>query len=233
MSDLSLSAIVLAGGLSTRMGQDKALIQIEGVPLLQRTCQIALCCADRVYVVTPWVDRYRAIAVQIADPCVQFIAEIPEPGELNSQTPLKGFLQGFTQIQAQTETEWMLLLACDLPYLRADVLQNWIEESVKQVDLGTIALLPRNPEGWWEPLCGFYHRRCLPDLHNFVEAGGRSFLRWLEGLSSLEAESVRELPLSDPTVLFNCNTPDDLQNVTPASFVTQTSSLNNSIDKPG
>lgn len=216
MSDLSLSAIVLAGGLSTRMGHDKALIQIDGMPLLQRTCQIARCCTDRVYVVTPWVDRYRAIAAQIADPCVQFISEIPEPGELNSQTPLKGFLQGFAKAQAQIETEWVLLLACDLPYLQADILQNWIQESVKQANLAQensspIALLPRNPEGWWEPLCGFYNRRCLPDLHSFIEAGGRSFLRWLEGLSRLGEQSVRELPLSDPTILFNCNTPDDLQ----------------------
>jgi molybdenum cofactor guanylyltransferase len=191
------------------MGQDKALIQIDGIPLLQRTCQVALRCTDRVYIVTPWVDRYQAIANQIANARVQFISEIPEPGELNSQTPLKGFLQGFSHTQAQAETEWVLLLACDLPHLRADILQDWIQETVKRVDVkqtsGAIALLPRNPEGWWEPLCGFYHRRCLPDLHNFVEAGGRSFLRWLE------RQPVQELPLSDPTVLFNCNTPDDLQ----------------------
>ena len=192
-SEPSLSAIVLAGGLSTRMGQDKALLQIDGMPLLQRTCQIASNCTDRVYVVTPWVDRYQAIV----SPQVQLIAEVPEPGELNSQTPLKGFLQGFTQ----TQTDWVLLLACDLPYLQADILQDWIQ-ALEQPS-AAIAL-PRNPEGWWEPLCGFYHRRCLPELQRFVEAGGRSFLRWLE------SQPVQELPLSDPTVLFNCNTPDDL-----------------------
>ncbi len=192
----SLSAIVLAGGLSTRMGRDKALIQVDGMPLLQRTCQIALRCTDRVSVVTPWIDRYQAIV----DPRVQWIAEIPEPGASNSQTPLKGFFQGLSQIQ----TEWVLLLACDLPRLRADILQNWMQQEVTQAS-GAIALLPRNPEGWWEPLCGFYHRLCLPELHSFVEAGGRSFLHWLEG------QSVKALPLSDPTVLFNCNTPDDLQ----------------------
>ena len=200
MSELNLSAIVLAGGLSTRMGQDKALIQVDGMPLLQRTCQIALSCTDRVAVVTPWIERYQAIV----DPQVQWIAEIPEPGEPNSQTPLKGFLQGFTQ----TQTEWVLLLACDLPYLRANILQDWIQ--ALQQPSAAIAL-PRNPEDWWEPLCGFYHRRCLPELHRFVEAGGRSFLRWLEG------QSVQELPLSDPAVLFNCNTPDDLNAVNPSN----------------
>ncbi|WP_254721834.1 NTP transferase domain-containing protein [Kovacikia minuta] len=43
MSDPSfLSAIVLAGGRSSRMGRDKALIEIEGSPLLRRVCR---CCA--------------------------------------------------------------------------------------------------------------------------------------------------------------------------------------------
>jgi molybdenum cofactor guanylyltransferase len=46
----SLSAIVLAGGLSSRMGQDKALIEINQVPLLAHICRIAQQCADPVYV---------------------------------------------------------------------------------------------------------------------------------------------------------------------------------------
>lgn len=193
----NLSAIVLAGGLSSRMGQDKALIQVGGVPLLQRTCQIALHCTERVYVVTPWVERYRAIV----PPKVQFIAETPVPGELNSQTPLKGFFQGFAQMQ----TDWVLLLACDLPHLQVESLQEWIQVYLNTTE-AAIAL-PRNPEGWWEPLCGFYHRRCLPNLQRFINSGGRSFLRWLE------QQPVQALPLSDPTMIFNCNTPADLENL--------------------
>ncbi|MBD3883128.1 molybdenum cofactor guanylyltransferase [Phormidium tenue FACHB-886] len=195
-----LSAIVLAGGLSSRMGQDKALIQVEGVPLLWRTCQIALHCTNHVYVVTPWVERYRVLV----SPQVQFIAETPAPGELNSQTPLKGFLQGFAHMQ----TDWVLLLACDLPHLRIEILQNWIE--ALNAAEATIAL-PQNPEGWWEPLCGFYHRRCLPDLQHFIDSGGRSFLRWLE------QQPVQALPLSDPAMIFNCNTPADLENLQDSS----------------
>lgn len=188
-----LSAIVLAGGLSSRMGQDKALITINGVSLLQRTCQIALRCSDRVSVVCPWPERYRH---QI-DERVHWIQEIPLAGSANSQTPLQGFAQGLVQVQ----TQWVLLLACDLPRLRAEVLQTWAAQLEKTE---AIALLPKHPEGWWEPLCGFYRRQCLPDLEAFTAAGGRSFQTWLKG------QSVQELPV-DPALIFNCNSPEDLE----------------------
>ena len=57
----SLATIVLAGGQSTRMGQDKALILIDSVPLLRRVCEAGLQCSPEVYVVTAWPDRYQAI----------------------------------------------------------------------------------------------------------------------------------------------------------------------------
>jgi molybdenum cofactor guanylyltransferase len=210
MNDLlktQLSAIVLAGGLSSRMGQDKALIEVDHVPLLCKICQIAQQCADPVYVVTPWVDRYRAVV----DRQVQFIQEVPlsnQPDEPNGS--LVGFVQGLTNVQ----TEWVLLLACDLPGLREEVLQDWaaklsnVEGARCETDTARVALLPRNPEGYWEPLCGFYRQDCLPSLEVYVANGGRSFQGWIAQQS---VQAVQELDLSDRQMLLNCNTPEDLQ----------------------
>ena len=83
ISNRSLSAIVLAGGQSSRMGRDKALIEISGVPLLRRVCEAALGCTDQVYVVTAWGDRYRALV----PPGCHLIADL-------QQGPLVGFAQG-------------------------------------------------------------------------------------------------------------------------------------------
>lgn len=198
----TLSAIVLAGGLSARMGQDKALIEIEGVPLLQRTCQVAQQCGATVYVVTPWIDRYQPIL----DPSIHLIFEIREQAEPLPHGPIVGFAQGLAHIQ----TEWVLLLACDLPRLEAAVLQNWLP-LLAQTAPETIALLPQNPQGWWEPLCGFYRRTCLPELEAYLQQGGRSFQSWLA------AASVQELPLPEPEMLLNCNTPADLASLSSKS----------------
>ncbi len=195
---VSLSAIVLAGGQSSRMGRDKALITLQGVPLLRQVCEVALNCASPVYVVTSWPERYQDI---LPDAC-RVIQEVPLPGETEPQGPLVAFAQGL----AHVETDWVLLLACDLPQLQVKVLQGWARGLEKTVE-EAIALLPRQAKGW-EPLCGFYRRQCLPMLTKYINEGGRSFQGWLA------QHPVQELPVSNTQVLFNCNTPADLELVT-------------------
>lgn len=207
-----LSAIVLAGGRSSRMGQDKALLPIQGVPLLQLVYSIASTLCDPVYVVTPWPERYQ----DLLPASCQFIREVPLAGESTSDAtsssskvtlplphgPLVGFAQGLTQVK----TDWVLLLACDLPRLRTEVLQDWVV-GLDSVGEEALALLPRHVKGW-EPLCGFYRRTCLPTLTDFINQGGRSFQQWL----AQNPVQLLSLPENDQ-MLFNCNTPADLHDL--------------------
>lgn len=192
-----LTAIILAGGKSSRMGRDKALIPIQGVPLLQLVCQVAKSCAGTVYIVTPWQERYEHLFL----PKSQFIREVPwsEREEIPfPHGPIVGFAQGLTHVQ----TEWVLLLACDLPKLRVEVLQDWATR-LDGIPDEAIAALARRYKGW-EPLCGFYRRSCLPSLVKYIDQGGQSFQGWLK------QHLVEVLPLNEPEMLFNCNTPEDL-----------------------
>ncbi|NMG19797.1 molybdenum cofactor guanylyltransferase [Brasilonema bromeliae] len=193
-----LTAIVLAGGKSSRMGRDKALIPIQGVPLLQLVCRIAESCADTVCVVTPWQERYQHLLLST----IEFIKEVPLSGETGSEQLPHGPIIGFAQALAYVQTDWVLLLACDLPKLRVEVLQEWTN-ALDSVEGEAIAALVPQAKGW-EPLCGFYRRRCLPSLVEYINRGGRSFQEWLK------QHPVQALPLPDPEMLFNCNTQDDL-----------------------
>lgn len=189
-----LSAIILAGGQSTRMGQDKALIPVNGMPLLQRVCQVALQCTPDVYVVTRSLARYQAIV----PPTCHLMQEYQLPGEIAPQGPLVGFAQGL----AQVHTDWVLLLACDLPNLNVQTLRAWAQECTCSQE--AIALLPRHNSTTWEALCGFYRTTCLPALQVAIAQGERSFQRWLRFLT------VKELLVPDPHMLLNCNAPKDL-----------------------
>jgi molybdopterin-guanine dinucleotide biosynthesis protein A len=197
----ALSVIVLAGGQSSRMGQDKALIPINGVPLLRRTCETALQCANQVWVVTARSADYRTIA----PPACQFILEESVGANQFPQGPLVGFAQGLVHCT----TPWVLLLACDLPYLQASILQRWQQQLPG--DDGAIALLPHSKKGW-EPLCGFYHRRCLESLNAYLQNGGRSFQTWLNEMpvQPIAFHPLPDLAQQEAQMLFNCNTPSDL-----------------------
>lgn len=190
-----LTAIVLAGGRSSRMGQDKALLLINGIPLLQYVCHVAGACASSVTVVSPWPDRYRTI---VPTDC-HLLAETLLPNETNfdSHSPLMGFYQGLKHVA----TDWVLLLACDMPYLKTEVLQEGVAR-LPLISPEAIALLPSDQQGW-HPLCGFYRRTALDSLEAFIEVGGRSFQRWLD------SQTVERWEPSDRDILFNCNTPGD------------------------
>ncbi|MGJ3244697.1 MAG: molybdenum cofactor guanylyltransferase [Elainellaceae cyanobacterium] len=193
----AVTGIILAGGRSSRIGHDKAQLLIDGIPLLRRVFDSAAQCCTTVYVVTPWADRYR----EILPPDCHFVHETSRSDSSMSQGPLIGFIEGL----AHVETEWTLLLACDLPRLQAEVFQSWVSE-LDAVDDSIVALLPRHSKGW-EPLCGFYRQRCLPELQAYREAGGRSFQRWLLG------QTVQTLHVPDTRMLLNCNTLHDLEQV--------------------
>jgi molybdenum cofactor guanylyltransferase len=188
------------------MGMDKATISIEGVPLIRRIYDVVAACTDRdattlakrIYVVTPWAEKYQSL---LPVDC-QFLTE---------QQPDRGPLIGFAASLTEIASDWVLLLACDLPKLSTPAIQSWIDE-LADVSSQSMAYLPRNLEGkGWEPLCGFYRRSCLASLLEYIEAGGRSFQGWLSNCN------VTELPIADQQLLFNCNTPADLARVITAS----------------
>ncbi|MBD1821699.1 molybdenum cofactor guanylyltransferase [Cyanobacteria bacterium FACHB-DQ100] len=182
----SLSAIVLAGGKSSRMGRDKALIEVDGVPLLKRTCDAARHCTDLIYIVTSWCDRYQSIVSG-----VQWIQET------SPRSPLIAFSEALTQVS----TDWVLLLACDLPRLEGEALKECTTQ------LSDVPIVVARSQEGWEPLCGFYRRDRLSSLQSYIAGGKRSFQEWLD------SETVQELQLRDRQMLLNCNTPDDLKEV--------------------
>lgn len=187
-----ITAIILAGGKSSRMRQDKALLTIGENTLLARTSLVALDCAEHVYIVSPWISKYQTI---LPPECQLIKEQLVLNAESN--TPLIGFAQGLQLVK----TEWVLLLACDLPQLSSFQVKQW-SLTLATVLPTEIALLPRHVKGW-EPLCGFYRRDCLPLLEAYLAQGGKSFQSWLVN------HSVRELSVNDRSCLYNCNTPED------------------------
>ncbi|MEM6751799.1 MAG: molybdenum cofactor guanylyltransferase [Cyanobacteria bacterium P01_C01_bin.38] len=187
-----VAALILAGGKSSRMGTDKALVNYQGKPMLQRVYQVAAECTEQVYVLTPWKERYQNI---LPSDCNYLIESQPGKG------PVNGLSEGLEQISA----DWILLLACDLPLLDVEIIQSWINK-LPQIPNSTLALVPQRSE-IWEPMCGFYRKDIKTELDTFLKSGKRSFQ---ELLSSIEVEALNVDEKVD-LMLLNCNYPGDLQ----------------------
>lgn len=194
----SVTALILAGGKSHRMGQDKALLTINGIPMLLRICAAAVASADAVAVITPRPQAYQAILPNE----VGVIVETPMEA---FHGPLLGLLKGADYGQGV----WVLALACDLPHLTGGVLRQW-RRQLAGVAADKVAYLPHR-DGRWEPLCGFYRRHCLADMHSFAQAGGRSFQKWLAN------QSVQAIPAVNPQWILNVNTQADLSRLSDQS----------------
>lgn len=182
-------ALILAGGQSRRMGTDKALLVHQGQTLIEHVHGVASACATVVYIVGP---------PRVGLPLTWSYLPETTPG----QGPLGAFQQSLTHLATPGQADdWLLLLACDLPYLSASTLRQW-QSQLATLPPETIAYLPPHPKGW-EALGGFYHWRCQPSLDRFVLQGGHSFQDWLR------QQAVAPISVSDPQMLANWNTPED------------------------
>ena len=212
---VELSAIILAGGQSRRMGQDKALLQLQGEALLTRTCRTALAVSDDA--AKPGSVRLVTVIAAHSD----YQSLLPQGCELlleiDPQGPLQAFAQGLNQLERLGEG-WVLLLACDLPLLTAEDLRGAIAHLAdfpQDIDAYLPPALSEsqpNPASAtkqidWEPLCGFYRQRCLTSLQGSLNQGTRSFQRWLAALN------IAPLTHWPAEHLLNCNRPEDWERV--------------------
>lgn len=180
-----IETVILAGGKSSRMGEDKALLPFQGKPFITYICEQTIPVSQKVYIVTPWAEKYRDL---VPDDC-QFIPET---------NPFQGPLSAFAQTFEYINSDWILLLACDLPYIKRDIFEFWIQQ-LSLIDRDAIAFLAPNEKGW-ECLAGFYRSTCIDSLRKYLQTGQKSFQDWLK------QEKVIPLPVENSDIFFNCNT---------------------------
>jgi molybdopterin-guanine dinucleotide biosynthesis protein A len=221
-----ISGFVLAGGRSSRLGQDKALLpwHREGnsrtlldhaIARLQRVCNTVSICADRT-------DLGRTEAV------------IPDT------LPGSGPLGGIVAALEQSTTEWNIFLAVDLPLLPVEVLKALIAcvKPAEPIPVSAgehiVCVIPQL-EGLPQPLCGLYRRILAPGLRRALETGNlkimaalRETVRSPAPRSELQPENpalrielwdvagfaatMKPSPSLDPSEWFlNVNTPEEWQ----------------------
>lgn len=187
---MRITVAILAGGLSSRMGTDKAALEWEGETLLERTARAALDAGLSVSV----AGRSRPGTWPL--PRVAFV-----PDRAPGRGPLGGLEAALHHAQAP-----VLALACDLPLLQpADL--HWLAALFASAGgtEGPHGLAVRSA-GRWEPLFSVYAPACLPLLEARLAAGRLS----LHGLIEAGDFHAADAPAHVAAHLVNVNTPGDL-----------------------
>lgn len=187
---LQYEALVLAGGLSRRMGgHDKALILHQSRPLFEHVIarlQAQSLPAQRIHV------SANRNAARYAERGVTTLADL----RFEAMGPLAGMEAAFTQIN----TDYLLVVPCDtpaLPHLLAERLAAALLES------GGLAAFAHTRLGP-QPVCCLLHRSLAPSISRWLDDGQRRVLAWLESVNA------RVVPFEDDSSFANINTPECL-----------------------
>ena len=190
---LPITAAVLAGGRSQRMGVDKTLLLFDGEPLVRRVAEIAGGICEHVLVVT---NRPEAMADADLPASVRVLAD-----EVAYQGPLGGLI---TALDA-AEGEWVLAVGADMPWIEPALVKTlWDARDGAQM------VLPVGEKGP-EPLLALYHKSCLPEARRVLASGRRRLVAMIPAVKTVEVP-LDSLRAADPSLrsLVNVNTPQEL-----------------------
>lgn len=161
-AEADVSAIILAGGRSSRMGRDKASIVFEGATLLQRTVHAAAEVASEIVLVSAPGQSLPAVAAA----CSVTIVEDAIAGE----GPLFGMATGL----GAAAGSHCLVLGVDMPFLQPALLRLLVERlRAAGVESGARWVVPV-AEGRPQPLCSAIARNALAVLRAHLDAGDRA-----------------------------------------------------------
>lgn len=188
-----LIGLVLAGGKSRRMGQDKAaLIHPDGRPLAFRTVEILAAVCSKVVISL----RHDQEAPPMIEESPQ-LTLIRDPEGI-SEGPFTGMLAA---MRSAPDADW-LVLACDLPRLDEETLRHLV--SSRNPDEAFISYRSEF-DGLPEPLCAYYAAEAIPILEQ-AHANGSCCPRKV-----LIQNNCRLIAAHVPRALDNANTPEDWQ----------------------
>lgn len=206
MGMVFMQAIILAGGESSRMGQDKALLVIKGKPLLQWHLDTFL---ERQIPVKVMANDNKLLALPELYANSLFVETVADAKE-SIEGPLSGLLSGLSLVNERLNGQQgsVIVQSCDvfgLPISVFDALEE--KRALSQADIACL-----NIEGRVQPLVAVLSSHLLPSLLDFFNQGGRSVMRWYKQHSMvfLTENDLRLMGLKDKDYTTNLNTSNDV-----------------------
>lgn len=185
------SAIILAGGKSTRMGFDKQLLRLRERSLIEGLIRRLGGSFDETIVVTNRPELYIGLADKITGDI------IPDMG------PLSGIHAGLSA----ASSEYSFVIACDMPQINTKYIDYMMKLLNKNESMACITKFG----DWIEPFNAFYSKALIEHIESFLMGGGKAVHRLLmnHNVEYIPEEVARSFS-PDWGMFFNLNTREDL-----------------------
>ena len=183
-----VTGVILAGGKSTRMGKDKAMLRVNGVTLF-----------DRVLHVMEELFTHVLIAGNRPDLCKP---ELPCYPDLYPGSALGGLYTGLYR----SSKDMIFVIPCDMPYADANIARIILSQRK-----GYDVVVPKTPNGL-EPLFALYHKSCMPFMKHMLEKQEFRIYDFYPH-ARVRYLSIQELPSNWQQLLLNVNTPEELERI--------------------
>ena len=189
-----VSAIVLAGGLSRRLGRDKAVEPFGGEPLIARVIRRLENLTTETVVVVNSEARGE---------------ELPLPGTARIAVdtyPESGSLGGIFSGIAAASNDWGFVVACDMPFLNEELISRML--TLRQDFDAVVPVL----NGYPEPTHSAYSKACLPHIERRLKANQLKIAGFFDDVRvrTVTEDEVDALD-AERLSFFNVNTPEDLK----------------------
>ncbi len=205
IKQMNIEAYILIGGRSSRLGRDKASVKFDGVSLAERTANTIERAISPSRTTLVAANEFQLLSLAGIELSLPFVFDLYEG---------RGPWAGLHAALANARSEWILVLACDLPLISVELLSLLSEMVADDLD----AVVPVQPDGKVQPLCALYR------VKSFLEIVERPLLteRPTPPLRAVfeevrtrlvEFDEYKDLPGSDHFFL-NMNSPADLQRAT-------------------
>lgn len=183
LSCSDVAGVILAGGKSSRFGENKAFAVYQERPMVQRAYEALRPLCREIVLVTNTPEQYRAVPARI----------------LSDRVPYQGPLGGLATALEEISAPYALAVACDMPLLDAEVLRE-----VARRGRGHLAAIPVQ-EGRKEYLMALYAKGLAAPMRAALQRGIRSLREFCAG-----SEDVLWLPLRGNSAA-NVNTREELE----------------------
>jgi len=189
---MDIAGIILAGGLGTRMGHvKKAFMRIGSRTIFDRLLDVYRPLFSEIIVSTRDKADFSSYDLTVAT------------DRFKARSSLTGIHAGLDEMS----TSHGFFAACDAPFLQPGLVRLLLAEA----DPGIDVIVPLKEDGYREPLCAIYSKRCLPHIEAQLEQEDFKIIRFFRHVKVKEVPIARLLKGDSHQVsFFNVNSPDDL-----------------------